>query len=313
MIGSLSTLEKRYSFDSKISGLLLIADNVSQVIISPLIGYLGNKYNRPRIMAIGELVAAFSCFVFAAPYFIFGASLQPMTDIITNANSTHELCHSSPLGQPCNQSTVWSAVTILWIASFLNGIGCTAFYTIGIPYIDDNTSKKNSPIFLSTSAALRLFGPALGLLLSSYTLKFYENPQSYYVFKPKYIESQFRKSASDANFWAGVIIIPTMAFAFIPFPLIFGAITDSTCKIWKHTCGKVGNCWLYDIEKLTDYLHYSAFGFMFLGAVCRFFIVLYADRISNMFEDEDEDNEDQTAVALIEDQNNFEDIFFKQK
>jgi hypothetical protein len=32
LIGSLSTLEKRYSFESKISGFILIADNVSQVI-----------------------------------------------------------------------------------------------------------------------------------------------------------------------------------------------------------------------------------------------------------------------------------------
>jgi hypothetical protein len=32
----------------------------------------------------------------------------------------------------------------------------------------------------------------------------------YYIFKPKYIESQFRKSASDANFWTGFTSIPTM-------------------------------------------------------------------------------------------------------
>jgi organic anion transporter 5A len=197
MVGSISTLEKRYSFDSKISGLILIADNVSQIFISPLVGYLGNKYNRPRIMAIGELIAAFSCFVFAAPYFIFGSTLLSLQDITTHGNSTHDLCKSSLMTEECSQSTVWSAVIIFWMASFLNGmsdqsihnfifanvshikgIGCTAFYTIGIPYIDDNTSKKNSPIFLSTSAALRLFGPALGLLLSSHTLKFYENPNS---------------------------------------------------------------------------------------------------------------------------------------
>ena len=37
----------------------------------------------------------------------------------------------------------------------------------------------------------------------------------YFIFKPKYIESQFQKSASDANFWAGSIIMPTMAFGIL--------------------------------------------------------------------------------------------------
>jgi organic anion transporter 5A len=37
----------------------------------------------------------------------------------------------------------------------------------------------------------------------------------YYILKPKYIESQFRKSASDANYWTGIIIIPTMGFGII--------------------------------------------------------------------------------------------------
>lgn len=33
----------------------------------------------------------------------------------------------------------------------------------------------------------------------------------YYLFKPKYIEAQFRMSASNANFWTGLLSIPTMA------------------------------------------------------------------------------------------------------
>lgn len=119
MIGSLSTLEKRYAFESKISGLILIADNVSQIIISPLIGYLGNKYNRPRIMAIGELLAAFSCFVFATPYFLYGPAVQILRT--SHSNSSYDLCKSEPNLEDCNSNTVWTAVVILWIASFLNG------------------------------------------------------------------------------------------------------------------------------------------------------------------------------------------------
>lgn len=34
----------------------------------------------------------------------------------------------------------------------------------------------------------------------------------YYLFKPKYIEAQFKRSASDANFWTGITSIPTMVW-----------------------------------------------------------------------------------------------------
>ncbi|OTF76755.1 hypothetical protein BLA29_014285, partial [Euroglyphus maynei] len=74
------------------------------------------------------------------------------------------------------RSTVIAAVVILWIACLLNGIGYTAFYTIGLPYVDDNIKKKNSPIYLSTISTIRLLGPTLGFTLSSISLQFYENP-----------------------------------------------------------------------------------------------------------------------------------------
>ena len=43
----------------------------------------------------------------------------------------------------------------------------------------------------------------------------------YYLFKPKYIEAQFRMSASKANFWTGIISIPTMAIGIMAVSLYF--------------------------------------------------------------------------------------------
>jgi len=50
LIGSISTLEKRFAFESKISGFILIADNLSQMVVSPIVGYLGSKYNRSHLI-----------------------------------------------------------------------------------------------------------------------------------------------------------------------------------------------------------------------------------------------------------------------
>ncbi len=130
-------------------------------------------------MAFGEIISAFSCFMYALPYFIYGPALHLIQDSSISNSSLHEyeLCDTNQSIDDCNSTTVWTAVFILWFANFMNGIGYTAFYTVGIPYIDDNTSKKNSPLYLSASAALRLCGPSLGLLLSSVSLSYYENPE----------------------------------------------------------------------------------------------------------------------------------------
>lgn len=119
LVGSLSTLEKRYAFESKISGVILVAENVSQIVVSPLVGYLGNKYNRPRIIAIGEVIAAISCFVFTIPYLMYGPSDHLLR---SDVKSSFDLCKDSTVDDECQSNTIWSAVVILWIASFLNGL-----------------------------------------------------------------------------------------------------------------------------------------------------------------------------------------------
>ena len=39
-------------------------------------------------------------------------------------------------------------------------------------------------------------------------------------------------------------------FGYIPAPILFGNLIDSTCLLWKSTCGeKGGRCLMYDIEQ----------------------------------------------------------------
>ncbi|XP_054158014.1 solute carrier organic anion transporter family member 74D-like [Oppia nitens] len=612
LIGSISTLEKRFAFDSKISGFIMIADNISQMFISPIIGYLGAKYNRSRLIASGELIVAMACMLTTLPYFIYGPGLHLLSNTNVMSNTTqHEVCSADNSEPECTadggggHNTDLPAVIILWLSSFANGLGYTAFYTIGLPYIDDNVQKKNSPLYISTTATLRLCGPALGFLLSSISLASYEDPFydphikrndprwvgawwlgflvlgiaisifslpmfifpkrfknsksiklpkiseaidtnpaadlnptdgfveirvnddledgndnqtvdnqltkvtndskmtiisgalkrlfinpvlifhalagifrifgyfGFFMFKPKYMELQYRQSASGASFFTGSTSVLTMAvgimgggiilrqfkpkarslvlfmfvveliasclmfsgiflgcpppnfphttmignrmsldspdlcnsgcgcsnrvyqpicssdglntyfspcyagcksvdittdpitfgdcncvqnsltntattgycprdcnlfpvfiillslgslisstartgntlitlrcvdpqdksfamgiigsffavFAYIPFPLIFGSITDSTCLVWEESCGKTGNCWLYDIDKFRVYLHSAAFGFMLLGSLFDIGIIVYSDRLKNLLDDEEEDED----------------------
>ena len=64
----------------------------------------------------------------------------------------------------------------IFVGFFLSGIGTSFFHSFGIPYIDDNTSKSDSPAFLGLIYATRNLGPGLGSVVGAYCLKLYVYP-----------------------------------------------------------------------------------------------------------------------------------------
>ncbi|CAB0005693.1 unnamed protein product [Nesidiocoris tenuis] len=57
------------------------------------------------------------------------------------------------------------------------------------------------------------------------------------------------------------------SLAFIPSPIIFGYIIDTTCLVWGKTCSGKGNCWLYNAGQLRYVLSFSAAFFVFIGTM----------------------------------------------
>ena len=136
------------------------------------------------MIATGELILSLSCLTTALPYLIYGPGTHLLHDdtlvskMLRN-ETKYELCPANNHNIDCTDnkySTVWPAVILLWMGSFLRGLGFTAYFVIGMPYIDDSVSKNNSPLYISFITALRLGGPAGGFLLSALSLRFYEDP-----------------------------------------------------------------------------------------------------------------------------------------
>ena len=82
----------------------------------------------------------------------------------------------------------------------------------------------------------------------------------------------------------------------MPYPLIFGAIVDSTCKIWENTCGKKGNCWLYDIDKFRVYFHGASLAFLTVGTLFGIMVVFYADSMTNFYDDDEDEIENKADL-----------------
>lgn len=54
-------------------GLILSGNEISQILLSVILAYIGGNSNRPRFIAIGVIFCALSCFILASPHFIYGA------------------------------------------------------------------------------------------------------------------------------------------------------------------------------------------------------------------------------------------------
>ncbi|GIY86646.1 solute carrier organic anion transporter family member 4A1 [Caerostris darwini] len=152
-VGVLTTLEKRFAFDSTVSGFILIADSISAAVLSLVVGYFGGKAHKPRMIAIGMMLVSVSCFMSTLPYFIYGPGLHFLSrDILGTKKDELEYCSTEFKEEECGnqaKTPTLPVVIILFLANLLCGFGYTAYYTIGAPYLDDNVRKKNSPMYFS--------------------------------------------------------------------------------------------------------------------------------------------------------------------
>ncbi|XP_076067989.1 solute carrier organic anion transporter family member 74D-like [Oratosquilla oratoria] len=195
-VSVLSTIEKRFKFSSKITGVILAGNDISQVLLCILISYFGNYGHRPRWVAIGAISGAISSLLAGAPHILYGPgeeaerysnlALQGSANISSAVDSKDDtsdgLCYL-PFEQTCDadaqgldSEAELGAVVLLFISHFFVGITISIFYSIGFTYLDDNIDKKEMPFYYALSLILRTVGPVLGYFMGSRCLKLWITP-----------------------------------------------------------------------------------------------------------------------------------------
>jgi MFS family permease len=200
-VSAITTIEKLFQIQSKITGIIMSATEIGQIGSSLLLTYYGGQGHRPKWIAWGMVLFAVSSFTCSLPHFIYGRQLISANDLtgITkdpnvckvptgldlNPANTHPwgntTLHEHPtvpnILQTCEenlntehriQPSVTKIVLAIFFISLLGvGMGQTAVYTLGIPYIDDNVASKESPLYFAITIGVRILGPALGFIVGS--------------------------------------------------------------------------------------------------------------------------------------------------
>ena len=75
-------------------------------------------------------------------------------------------------------------------------------------------------------------------------------------------------------------------FAFLPSPIVYGAILDSTCKVWDKTkCGETTHCLIYDTDAMRNYLAFFPAAFIVLALLADAAIFHYSKGMT-IYDDE---------------------------
>ncbi|GFY10791.1 solute carrier organic anion transporter family member 2B1 [Trichonephila clavipes] len=152
LVGCMSTLEKRFAYDSKKSGLIMISDEIAPIILGALIGYFGGIAHRPRLLAFGMVLGSVSSFIMCLPYFMYGPLRFTDSEYTLSRISgvKAQFCDKdfNSVQETCAESITVPVLTIFFLSNFLKGLSGCIFYTIGTSYMDDSVKKKNSPMYL---------------------------------------------------------------------------------------------------------------------------------------------------------------------
>lgn len=79
------------------------------------------------------------------------ADSRNISGLLTNATisrTDQKLCMANE-SSCIKEAGIWIPQAVLFLGQFISGIGIGLFWTVGVSYMDDNTSKAKSPALLS--------------------------------------------------------------------------------------------------------------------------------------------------------------------
>lgn len=172
-VSAITTIERLFQIQSKITGIIMSATEIGQIGSSLLLTYYGGQGHRPKWIAWGMVLFAVSSFLCSVPHFIFGRQLINAEDLAgtmtepnvckapkpnmtfnfssldynNTGNYLNECQEEITMGRRLSSSVTNIVLAIFFISLLGVGMGQTAVYTLGIPFIDDNVASKESPLY----------------------------------------------------------------------------------------------------------------------------------------------------------------------
>ncbi|XP_048259145.1 solute carrier organic anion transporter family member 4C1-like [Haliotis rufescens] len=170
-------LETRYALPSSMSGLISSSNDFGTFLVILPISYFGEHRHKPRLMAMGIVVMALGSLLFALPHFIGGEYEYTLSNNGMTHASTNLCLLNSSLSESCSETISQSKSSPLYalflIGQMLLGVGACPLFTIGLTYIDENTTTKMTSFYTGWTFFAAAVGVAVGYVVGGQTLSIF--------------------------------------------------------------------------------------------------------------------------------------------
>ncbi|CAF0760121.1 unnamed protein product [Adineta steineri] len=184
----ISTLERVFFLNSVQSGLFLSLHDVATIFSSPFVGYLGSRYSSPIFFSLNMIIVGFGNMVIASSNFVYRDSSMNFNSDLPQILSTYTnvlfQCYKDPFNQlnitdtSCLKDNVLgnaakNAKLVLYLGSFISGIGGVALPIVGVAYIERIFPREKATYCQGIYFAVGTVGGALGIVATGRFLSIY--------------------------------------------------------------------------------------------------------------------------------------------
>jgi MFS family permease len=192
----LTTIERAYYMTSIESALFLSFYDIANIIASPIIGYFGDHFFKPKILSMSMFGLSIASFTMILPVFINSNTSDPtivkmtllsnqtnvtssgdedgmlcMSDIISNNKSSYfqSTISTLTLTQHLNSQNdvnplLYNMKFVFYLANMINGVSSVALYTIAISFIENIFKKDQVNVRQGLYYAIGAIGVGIGML-----------------------------------------------------------------------------------------------------------------------------------------------------
>jgi hypothetical protein len=175
----LTTIERAYFMTSIESALFLSFYDVANIIASPIIGYFGDKFYKPKILAMSMAGLGLGSLLMVVPEFVSMSTGANFISNSTNSSSSdndQKLCilnssYSSGGGPLVSLNTDQNPNHLLnymkyvfYLANMINGVSSVALYTIAVSFLENICMKDQVNVRQGVYYAIGAIGVGIGML-----------------------------------------------------------------------------------------------------------------------------------------------------
>ncbi|XP_046544868.1 solute carrier organic anion transporter family member 3A1-like [Haliotis rubra] len=219
-VSQITALEKQFGLSSTRSGLLLSCNEIGYLSAIFFFSHFGGKRFIPRILSCAVAVYGISSLMSGLLHFMNPVSLPGEEDVFSNYSSQqsarlcqdsvheHERCSATKDQATDNGRWVYNVLAVLMV---LQGVGKSPRFSLGLPYVDNNSrDKQQSSLLTGIIMTMAFLGPAVALGLGGWFSNFPLNLN----------DTQLDKSSPQwiGAWWIGYLVLGSAAL-FLAVPL----------------------------------------------------------------------------------------------